>query len=182
MFCTFFIVFKGKSVVFSWNCTCICMFINEIIILKQCALMFLIILTLSSPSFWSGLFHPWTGHVHCCKQGFQTKLKKQIDKQCRSWWDGSWAISSGFTHFALASFLVCQVARVNPCVLLQDKTTGNSFRMMVICFISPSNLFVIPRWWVIMTGSVQWSAVVMSWIISQARIWTWNLVIEGLKR
>ena len=54
------------------------------------------------------------GHVHWCKQGFQSKINVEWHTQCRSWWDGSWrAVSSLYTLFAHASVLVCRAEKVN---------------------------------------------------------------------
>ena len=58
-------------------------------------------LTLSSPSFWNGFFHSWIWTCPLTQIWVSVLKQKHNNKQCRSWWDGSWrAVSSGSTLLA----------------------------------------------------------------------------------
>ena len=59
------------------------------------------VLTLSSLSFWNGLFYLW---IWTHQLSHVRVLVKKNDKLCRSWWDGSlFAVSSGSRLFAKVS-------------------------------------------------------------------------------
>ena len=84
-------------------------------------------LTLSTLSFWNGLFHLWIWMSNVANRGIYQK-SKQNGQQCRSWWDGSyepshglhclqryqWAVSSGSTLCAKVS-LSCLISVCTVC-------------------------------------------------------------------